>query len=129
MKTHLCRHPRGEVFTLHQNDAGMYLCPVCGSPEFSEPPYSDAGSPLFEMCSCGFEFGYDDSPSATSSAVEGIAANWKRYRRELIDEAATDSDELRDLELNLANIGRRLAFDLIDVPIKTEENKSLDTKT
>ena len=120
MNRHECRHPSGEAFTVYQNDEGRFLCPVCGSPEFSEPPYSATGAPSYEMCGCGFEFGYDDSPGATSAAVEGIAANWKRYREDLIAGAAKDPDYLRELEANLANIGRRLVFDLLDVPVEEE---------
>ena len=71
------------------------------------------------MCSCGFEFGYDDSQLATRDAVVGIAANWKRYRAHVIAKAAESPNELRKLEENLRNIGRRLVFDLIDVSIET----------
>jgi predicted RNA-binding Zn-ribbon protein involved in translation (DUF1610 family) len=119
MKTHTCHHPSGEIFVLHQAQSGLYLCPVCGREEFSRPPYSEDGSPSFEMCTCGFEFGFDDSPLASAEAVEGIEANWKRFRRPLIDSAATNSTALAKLEQSLRRIGRRLAFDLIDVPLET----------
>ncbi len=116
MKTHSCHHPSGEVFVLHQAENGLYLCPVCGSESFAEPPYFDDGSASFEMCDCGFEFGFDDSPLASSEAVEGIEANWTRWRRRLIDAATRSPSELTALEQSLLCIGRRMAFDLIDVP-------------
>jgi len=62
MKTDSCYHPSGEVIVLHQADTGLWLCPVCGRESFAEPPYADDGSPSFEMCECGLEFGFDDSP-------------------------------------------------------------------
>jgi len=119
MKIHTCYHPSGETFVLHETESGAYLCPVCGRDGFSEPPYSDDGSPSFEMCVCGFEFEFDDSPLASSEAVEGIEANWKRFRRGLIDSAAADDrTAFTELEKRLHRIGRRLAFDLIDVPFE-----------
>jgi hypothetical protein len=116
MKTSSCHHPSGEVFVLHQADRGLYLCPVCGREAFAEPPYSEDGSASFEMCECGFEFGFDDSPLASAEAVEGIEANWIRWRRRLIDKATRSPSEFADLEWSLRLIGRRLAFDLLDVP-------------
>ena len=73
-------------------------------------------SPSFEMCECGFEFGFDDSPLASSEAVEGIEANWIRWRRPLIETATRSPSEFAALEQRLLRIGRRLAFDLLDVP-------------
>ena len=116
MKTPSCYHPSGEVFVLHQADSGLYLCPVCGRESFAEPPYSDDGSASFEMCDCGFEFGFDDSPHASSEAVEGIEANWIRWRRRLIDAATRSPSEFAALEQSFLRIGRQLAFDLVDVP-------------
>jgi hypothetical protein len=121
MKTHSCHHPSGEVFVLHQAESGVYLCPVCGSESFVEPPYFDDGSASFEMCDCGFEFGFDDSPIASSEAVEGIEANWIRWRRRLIDAATRSPTEFAALEQSLLRIGRRLAFDLIDVATEKTE--------
>ena len=118
MKTHSCHHSNGEVFVLHQAESGLYLCPVCGRESLAEPPYFDDGAASFEMCDCGFEFGFDDSPLASSEAVEGIEANWIRWRRRLIDKATQSPSEFAELEQRLLRIGRRLAFDLIDVPTK-----------
>jgi hypothetical protein len=118
MKTNSCYHPSGEVFVLHQADTGLWLCPVCGRESFAEPPYADDGSPSFEMCECGFEFGFDDSHLASSEAVEGIEANWIRWRKSLIEASTHSRSEFAVLQQRLHRIGRRLAFDLIDVPIE-----------
>jgi len=58
MKEHHCVSQYGEHFIIRENDEGVYLCPVCGSAEFDEPPYDENGSPSFQMCSCGFEYGF-----------------------------------------------------------------------
>lgn len=72
------------------------------------------------MCECGFEFGFefgfDESPLASDAAVEGIEANWIRWRRRLIDTATRSRTEFAELEQRLLRIGRRLVFDPIDFP-------------
>ena len=38
-----------------------YICPVCGFPELTEIPRTDAGGGSFEICpSCSFQFGVTD---------------------------------------------------------------------
>lgn len=113
MKKIVCVSP-SETFAIPQADDGGYLCPICGASLLSAPYHEDGGA-SFEMCNCGFEFGFDDSPLASQEAVEGICANWKRWRRRLIDEAALNVESLSRLESQLKKIGIRLAFDLIDV--------------
>ena len=107
----------GEHFTIHQNDDGVYLCPICGSAEFDESPYDESGRPSFQMCSCGFEFGFDDSNLASNDALEEIVANWDRWRLKVIDKNKHTKPSLEALENNLKQIGYRLAFDLIPVKI------------
>jgi rubredoxin len=52
-----------------------FLCPVCGYPNLSEPPWSN-GSPSDEICpSCGTHFGYDDAAGGDAAKREEI------YRR------------------------------------------------
>jgi hypothetical protein len=115
-----CVTKEGELLILLQNEKGIFLCPVCGSPELNEPPYNTNGEPSFNMCSCGFEFGFDDSPLASSDAVAGVVNNWDRYRLIAIDKASQSKETLIILESNLLNIGYKLAFDLL--PIKINEN-------
>lgn len=111
----------GEAFTIYQSEDGSYCCPVCGALEFSIPPYDSEGRPSFEMCHCGFEFGYDDSPLASKDAVVGIQANWSRWRRGWVERAVVSPEAFATLEGQLKNIRLRLAFDLLVVP---EENET-----
>lgn len=115
-----CVNKEGEHFTIRQNDHGRYCCPVCGSPEFEEAPYDENGSASFQMCSCGFEFGFDDSPLASEAAVEGVVANWDRWRLKIIEKHAHSKTGLEQLEKKLNNLNIDLAFDLR--PVK--RNKS-----
>ena len=120
MKKINCIDKKGEEFILFRNPEGFYCCPVCGSPEFQEAPYDKDGAASFQMCSCGFEFGYDDSPLATKAAVKGIKANWDRWRLKVIEQNSQSKSDLEELENNLSNLGISLAFDLI--PVKEHEN-------
>jgi hypothetical protein len=120
MKEHHCVSQLGEDFVIFENDDGVYLCPVCGSPEFDEPPYDENGNASFQMCSCGFEFGFDDSNQATHEALEGIVSNWDRWRLKVIDKNKHTKQSLELLERNLEQIGYRLAFDLM--PVKIDGN-------
>lgn len=110
-----------EAFVIYQVEDGGYCCPVCGAIGFHIPPYDTEGCASFEMCRCGFKFGYDDSPLASKDAAVGIQANWSRWRRRLIGRAAVNSETLASFEKQLKNIRIRLAFDLLDVP---EENEN-----
>jgi hypothetical protein len=117
MKEYHCVTQTGEYFMIHQNNEDRYLCPVCGSPEFTKPPYDQDGLASFQMCSCGFEFGYDDSNIASIEAVENIVPNWDRWRLKVIEKNMCTKSKLLKLEYNLRNIGYKLAFDLIPVKI------------
>lgn len=78
------------------------------------------GQASFDMCSCGFEFGYDDSNLACKDASDGIVANWLRWRVKVIEKNKRSRIELSRLEKNLRAIGVKLAFDLI--PVRDDEN-------
>ena len=120
MKEYHCVTQTGEAFVIFRNLNEQYCCPVCGSPEFSEPPYQQDGSASFQMCSCGFEYGFDDSHLASKEAVEGITQNWDRWRLKVIEKCSRSKVELDALEKDLKNIGYKLAFDLM--PVKINEN-------
>jgi hypothetical protein len=48
---------------MHNDEA--YMCPVCGYPKLTEPPYDHHGCASFDICpSCGTEFGYDDDANS-----------------------------------------------------------------
>jgi hypothetical protein len=126
MKSHHCATKNGEHFILWQNDDGLFCCPVCGSPELKDAPYYDNVGASFQMCSCGFEYGYDDSPLATKTAVQGIEANWDRWRLGLINEAKLSKNDLEALIQSLRNIGIELAYDLIPIKKTTQPNTEAD---
>ena len=104
---------------LFQTENGTHVCPVCGSPELYSPAYNEGGLPSFQMCSCGFEFGFDDTPSASSRAVEGgIQANWDFWRLKVVKRSSYLTSTLEKCQENLKNIGISLGYDLI--PIKNQ---------
>ena len=38
-----------------------YMCPVCGFPDLEDEPYTEDGTPSYEICECcGFQFGYQE---------------------------------------------------------------------
>ena len=65
---------------MYQAEGGLWACPVCGSVELDAQPYFGEGATSFEMCSCGFEFGFDDDPGASGEADPSVQANWSRWR-------------------------------------------------
>lgn len=120
MKKHHCVTQEGEHLVIFENDEGVYLCPVCGSAEHDEPPYGPNGEASFQMCSCGFEFGFDDSPLASEEASEGVVPNWDRWRLKVIERSARTKEGFLKLQTSLNEIGYKLAFDL--VPVKHDES-------
>ncbi|RDX38223.1 hypothetical protein DZA50_00775 [Kangiella sp. HD9-110m-PIT-SAG07] len=100
MNKQYCVTHEGEHFVILQNNDGTYLCPVCGSPEFDEPPYDRNGQASFQICSCGFEFGFDDSALASKDAIEGIASNWDRWRLKVVEMKKHSRESLLQLETN-----------------------------
>jgi hypothetical protein len=95
----------GEPLTLYQAEDGSWCCPVCGSPELSQAPYFDDGSASFEMCSCGFEFGYDDDAGACAQALPTVAANLERWRSNLLQRTRGFESAYGELRAQLASIG------------------------
>ena len=75
MKAHRVTLRDGTDATLYRSESGSWACPVCGSVELAEQPYYSDGSASFAMCSCGFEFGFDDDPGASAEADPSVAAN------------------------------------------------------
>lgn len=121
MKEHHCVTTEGEYFILYENEEGAHICPVCGSAELASPAYDCEGRPSFQMCSCEFEYGYDDTPSASSRAIGGgIQKNWESWRLKVIKRSSYLTSTLRKCERNLQNLGISLAHDLI--PVKNEQN-------
>ena len=80
MKPHEVTLRDGTTAVLHEAENGLWACPVCGSVELETQPYFGEGATSFEMCSCGFEFGYDDDPGASAEAQSAVQANWSKWR-------------------------------------------------
>ena len=70
----------GEEAILFKAESGEWACPVCGRVGLAEQPYSAEGWGTFEICSCGFEFGFDDDPGASAEALPSVTSNWERWR-------------------------------------------------
>jgi predicted RNA-binding Zn-ribbon protein involved in translation (DUF1610 family) len=98
----------GEALTLYQARNGNWCCPVCGSPELERAPYSETGAASFDMCNCGFEFGFDDDPDASAAALPTVAANIERWRSTVIAQHRSSAEKLAELRDQLASIGVRL---------------------
>jgi hypothetical protein len=86
--------------------------PCIRSVELREPPYFGDGSCSFEMCSCGFEFGFDDDPGASAQADSSVQANWDRWRQRFIGGFREDSGALAVVLSRLEAIGVRLDRDV-----------------
>ncbi len=53
----------------------LFICPVCGFPELTEPAYDKYGCSSFNICPCcGVEFGYQDATSSKADLPKRHAA-------------------------------------------------------
>lgn len=95
----------GAEATLYRSESGAWACPVCGSVELAEQPYYNGGSASFEMCSCGFEFGFDDDPGASADAVPSVAENWSRWRARFLRKLRLHPQALAQVAERLRAIG------------------------
>ena len=105
MKSQTITTRTGETLALHQAADGNWCCPVCGSPELDQAPYSEDGSASFEMCSCGFEFGFDDDPGASAQALRTVVENLERWRSIVVAKHRGSAQQLAKLRARLASIG------------------------
>jgi hypothetical protein len=66
----------GEKILLTISDDGYCFCPVCGekSKDKDWRPYNEEGYPSYDICSCGFEYGFDDAGQPPYDK------SWERYR-------------------------------------------------
>ena len=95
----------GEKAKLFKNANGYWHCPVCGSPELESAAYLEGGSGSFQMCSCGFEFGFDDEPSASVTEIKTVLGNWEHWREKKLQYMQKDSLEFKTIKENLHEIG------------------------
>lgn len=89
--------------TIDEND--YCFCPVCGIKVENEKwrPYDKDGLPTYDICECGFEYGFDDSGTPP---YEG---GWIRYRMRWLNKELDFGDsKTKSLEKKieqLKNIG------------------------
>jgi hypothetical protein len=95
----------GTAASLFQSPEGQWACPVCGSPELSQAPYTHDGGGSFDMCSCGFEFGFDDDPGASREATDSVRENWRRWREQLLRDLRTHPTAFAEVAERLKAIG------------------------
>ncbi|WP_444946647.1 hypothetical protein ACJJIP_08455 [Microbulbifer sp. VTAC004] len=98
----------GEKATMFKHANGYWHCPVCGSPELGSPAYLEDGSGSFQICSCGFEFGFDDEPSASGAKIDSVIGNWEVKRHRKLQYLSSKSDQYKELLTNLRCIGIEL---------------------
>lgn len=63
MKKEIIHSWNKEQILLTISDDGYCFCPICGIKANNKEwrPYNEEGYPSYDICSCGFEYGYDDS--------------------------------------------------------------------
>lgn len=95
----------GTNASIYQAESGDWACPVCGSVELKQAPYFGDGAASFEMCSCGFEFGFDDDPGASATALSAVQENWARWRIRFLSRFRSHSGALAEVAGRLRAIG------------------------
>jgi len=95
----------GESVEFIRCENGYWRCPVCGSPEHESVPYLEDGSGSFQICSCGFEFGFDDTPSACGTTIKSVVGNWEYWRKEKMKYRLLTSKKSEEMKSNLKSIG------------------------
>jgi hypothetical protein len=94
----------GTIAKLFKSATGLWACPICGSAELKTAPYYDDGGASFEMCSCGFEFGFDDDPGASADAVESVQGNWEHWRKRFLSKLSRNPLALAEVVKRLREI-------------------------
>jgi predicted RNA-binding Zn-ribbon protein involved in translation (DUF1610 family) len=105
MKPYLVTLPDGSNVNIYEAESGLWACPVCGSVELERQPYFADGSASFDMCSCGFEFGFDDDRGASAEAEASVQGNWERWRRPFLSRVRTHPSAYAAIVSRLADIG------------------------
>jgi len=105
MEPHSVTLRDGATAVLYRGDSGKWACPVCGSVELTQAPYFSDGGGSFEMCSCGFEFGFDDDPGASKNAGPSVAENWRKWRFRFLRKLKAHPKALSEVTERLQKIG------------------------
>jgi hypothetical protein len=105
MEAHRVTLRDGTSADLYRSEFGLWACPICGSVELTEQPYYSDSSPSFAMCSCGFEFGFDDDPGASAEADPSVTANWSKWRARFLRKLQPHPQALAQVVERLRAIG------------------------
>ncbi len=81
MKKEIIKAHNGTDFTLILSDDGFCYCPVCGELSRNKEwrPYDNEGYPSYDICSCGFEYGFDDGGELP------YEKSWQLYREKWLN--------------------------------------------
>ncbi|MBD3638037.1 MAG: hypothetical protein HUJ25_11850 [Crocinitomicaceae bacterium] len=76
MKKEVINTPNGQTIELIVDSKGFCFCPVCGERANVKVwrPYDKFGYPTYDICSCGFEYGFDDGGEPP------YEKSWENYR-------------------------------------------------
>jgi hypothetical protein len=83
MKTETIKYLYSDYqFEITIDEKGCCFCPVCGIKTGNKDwrPYNEDGTPTYDICECGFEYGFDDS------GVPPYEESWDRYRKSWLNE-------------------------------------------
>ena len=105
MEAHSVTLRDGSIAKLYCAGPDNWACPICGSIELARQPYYSDGSASFDMCSCGFEFGYDDDPGASVHADPSVQANWSKWRSRFLRKLQSHPKALAQVTERLRAIG------------------------
>jgi hypothetical protein len=102
MKMETIKAWNGQELTLIISADGYCFCPVCGEKAKAKGwrPYDNDGRPSYDICSCGFEYGFDDGGEPPYNK------SWETYRerwlmnedRPTIGRRLSKSEELEQLK-------------------------------
>ena len=76
MKKETITTKSGDQIILTISNDGYCFCPVCGHKAQNKEwrPYANDGFPSYDICQCGFEYGFDDGGEAP------YEKSWDSYR-------------------------------------------------
>jgi len=75
-----------QVILIISDDDYCY-CPVCGVKSKNKEwrPYDDRGQPSYDICSCGFQYGYNDSDEPP------YEISWSIYRKKWMNDQINET--------------------------------------
>ena len=94
-----------EKVILHISKSGTCFCPVCGNESNSKDwrPYNQKGVPSYDICFCGYQFGYDDDGEPPyEKSWEAFRTKWLKGEVEIEIKPSLSLNEKRE---QLKNIG------------------------